>query len=130
MTPFLPLLVLAAVPVDSAAGDPPLDLAADGVGGIDDLLATSDDLAEPPAAAADGGEPKVIFLWYADGTKPPTESSPCAGTIPPKLDCSSFGKNLEDCQRQLQSYLDKWYMDFNVIFTLTMPTSGTFYSEV
>ena len=30
----------------------------------------------------------------------------------------------------MQSYLDRWYADFNVVFTLTRPTSGQFYTEV
>jgi hypothetical protein len=35
-----------------------------------------------------------------------------------------------DCQRQIQTYLDRWYADFNVVFTLTRPTSGAFNTVV
>jgi hypothetical protein len=35
-----------------------------------------------------------------------------------------------ECQRQVQTYLDRWYADLNIIFTLTRPTSGKFYTEV
>ena len=35
-----------------------------------------------------------------------------------------------ECQRQIQAYLDAWYADFNIIFTLTRPTSGKYYTEV
>jgi hypothetical protein len=52
----------------------------------------------------------------------------CKGTAP-KFKCN-FGSSLADCQRQVQGYLDKWYADFNVVFTLTRPTSGAFYTEV
>ena len=47
----------------------------------------------------------------------------------PKFECS-FAPTLVECQRQIQAYLDAWYADFNVIFTLTRPTSGKYYTEV
>jgi len=73
--------------------------------------------------------PKVIYLVYADGTPlPSTNYNACSGAAP-KFNCT-FGSSLEDCQRQIQTYLDRWYADFNVIFTLTRPTSGTYYTEV
>jgi len=27
---------------------------------------------------------------------------------------------------KIQAYLDRWYADFNIVFTLTRPTSGKF----
>jgi hypothetical protein len=74
--------------------------------------------------------PKVIYLVYADGKTPlpATNYDACSG-VAPKFNCS-FGTSLLDCQQQVQAYLDRWYADFNVIFTLTRPTSGSFYSEV
>jgi hypothetical protein len=49
--------------------------------------------------------------------------------VAPKFDCA-FAPTLADCQQQIQSYLDRWYADFNIIFTLTRPTSGKYYTEV
>lgn len=75
------------------------------------------------------GDPKVVYLFYADGKDlPDTDIDACKGT-PPKFTCT-FAPTLAECQRQIQSYLDKWYADFNVIFTLTRPTSGKYYTEV
>jgi hypothetical protein len=51
------------------------------------------------------------------------------GAKAPKFVCS-FAPTLAECQKQIQVYLDRWYADFNIIFTLTRPTSGTFYTEV
>ncbi|HEY6478247.1 MAG TPA: Ig-like domain-containing protein [Polyangia bacterium] len=74
--------------------------------------------------------PKVIYLVYADGKTPlpATNYDACSG-LAPRFTCS-FGTSLLDCQQQVQAYLDRWYADFNVIFTLTRPTSGSFYTEV
>lgn len=88
------------------------------------------------ATAADAGvgggalaAPRVFYLVYADGTAlPPTNPDAC-DAVAPKFTCG-FGSTLKDCQRQVQVYLDKWYADFNVVFTLTRPTSGSFYTEV
>jgi len=79
--------------------------------------------------AGAAGDPKVFYLFYADGSDlPKTDVNPCKGT-PPKFHCT-FAPTLAECQRQIQSYLDRWYADFNIIFTLTRPTSGKFYTEV
>jgi len=107
-----------------------------------------DDLVRPPlpagddvqsrtsaATAADAGAPasvtppSVVYLDYADGSPSPNiNPNACQGT-PPKFACQ-FASNLKDCQKQIQAYLDKWYADFNVVFTLTRPKSGSFYTEV
>jgi len=85
-----------------------------------------------PVASDKGGAPapKVIYLVYADGKTPlpATNYNACSGEAP-KFQCS-FGTTLLDCQQQVQAYLDRWYAEFNVIFTLTRPTSGSFYTEV
>jgi hypothetical protein len=107
----------------------------------DDLVAPveADEVSETRSAltgtgGSDGAgqsekEPRVIYLFYADGNPlPKTNVNACHGT-PPKFHCS-FGTSLLDCQKQIQSYLDRWYADFNVIFTFTRPTSGKFYTEV
>jgi len=106
----------------------------------------SDDLVSPPetdevaetrsALSGTGGsdgasekEPRVIYLFFADGNPlPKTNVNACHGT-PPAFHCK-FGASLLDCQRQIQSYLDRWYADFNVLFTFTRQTSGKFYTEV
>jgi len=108
--------------------------------GLGDDLVTppeTDEVAETRSALSGTGgsdgasekEPRVIYLFYADGNPlPKTNVNACHGT-PPKFHCN-FGSSLLDCQRQIQSYLDRWYADFNVIFTFTRPTSGKFYTEV
>jgi hypothetical protein len=80
-------------------------------------------------SSGSGGQPKVIYLVYADGKPlPQTDYNACSGAAP-AFNCT-FAPTLEACQQQIQSYLDRWYADFNVIFTLTRPTSGSFYTEV
>ncbi|HEY4186053.1 MAG TPA: Ig-like domain-containing protein [Polyangia bacterium] len=91
------------------------------------------EMTESAATAADAGTsaaaPAVIYLAYADGTAlPTTNPNACVG-IAPRFNCT-FASTLKDCQRQIQTYLDRWYADFNVVFTLTRPTSGPFYTEV
>jgi Bacterial Ig domain len=74
-------------------------------------------------------EPKVLYLFYANGKDlPQTDVNACTGT-PPRFVCQ-FASTLNECQRQIQAYLDKWYGDFNIVLTLTRPTSGQFYTEV
>jgi hypothetical protein len=82
------------------------------------------------SALSGGSPPKVFYLEYADGTKPPAvDYDACGGKTAPKFVCS-FAPTLAECQRQIQTYLDKWYADFNIIFTLTRPKSGKYYTEV
>ena len=74
--------------------------------------------------------PKVIYLVYADGKTPlPTMNYNACSGLAPKFTCT-FAPTLLECQQQIQAYLDRWYADFNVIFTLTKPTSGSYYTEV
>jgi hypothetical protein len=77
--------------------------------------------------AAEGG--RIIFLWYADGGPPPVEGHPCAGRDPAPFICA-FGRSLEECQLKVQGFLDAWYADFNVVFTLVKPAYPPFYSVV
>jgi hypothetical protein len=74
--------------------------------------------------------PKVIYLVYADGktSYPASNYSGCSG-VAPKFNCT-FGTSLLDCEQQIQAYLDQWFADFNVIFTLTQPDSGSYYTAV
>jgi hypothetical protein len=100
--------------------------------GGDMVAMPGDDIERVQSALTDeekAGEPKVFYLFYADGKDlPDTDVDACKGT-PPKFNCT-FAPTLAECQRQIQTYLDKWYADFNIIFTLTRPTSGRFYTEV
>lgn len=73
--------------------------------------------------------PAVVYLIYADGktvTKPSPDPCP---TTAPKFVCQ-FASTLQACQEQIQAYLDRWYASFNIVFTLTRPTSGWYYTEV
>ncbi len=71
-------------------------------------------------------KPNYLWLWYADGKAIP-ENAPYCGDLkaPPAYKCN-FGSSLADCQAQVQSYLDVWYKDFNVVFTLTRPVGGNY----
>ncbi len=85
-----------------------------------------------PVKAADktAPAPKVIYLVYADGKTPlPSMNYNACSGLAPKFTCT-FAPTLLECQQQIQAYLDKWYADFNVVFTLTKPTSGSYYTEV
>ena len=57
------------------------------------------------------------------------QPDPCGGGIPPAFACS-FAPTLAECQEQIQAYLDRWDAAFNIVFTLTRPTSGWYYMEV
>jgi len=98
--------------------------------GADDVQArTSAATAADAGATANVSAPNIVYLDYADGSPTPNiNPNACQGT-PPKFACQ-FASNVKDCQKQIQAYLDKWYADFNVVFTLTRPTSGPFYTEV
>ena len=98
--------------------------------GAEDVQArTSAATAADAGATANVSAPNIVYLDYADGSPTPNiNPNACQGT-PPKFACQ-FASNVKDCQRQIQAYLDKWYADFNVVFTLTRPTSGPFYTEV
>ena len=78
-----------------------------------------------------GGDPKVFYLDYADGSPvPPDGPDACAGKGPPPPFVCGFAPTLLECQRQIQAYLDAWYADLNIIFTFTRPTQGSYYTEV
>jgi hypothetical protein len=75
------------------------------------------------------GKPAYLWLWYATGGPMPEFSEYCGDLTPPPYQCK-FGSNLEDCQRQVQAFLDDWYKDFNLVFTLTRPPSGDYYTII
>jgi hypothetical protein len=83
-----------------------------------------------PAKRAAAGEPAYVWLWYADGSAIPTDNSYCSDLKPPEFVCNyqatSGGPATTDpdeCKRLVQGFLDKWYADFNLVFTLTRPSS-------
>jgi hypothetical protein len=59
-----------------------------------------------------------VFLWFADGGDPPVAGAPCAGRRPPAYECA-FGESVDDCRRQVLALLDRWYADFNVVFSMS-----------
>jgi Matrixin len=71
------------------------------------------------------GKPAYLWIWYGDGKSIPSEDGPCRGLIPPAYSCS-LG-SLDDCKREILSYLDRWYADFNLVFTFSRPPSGDYY---
>lgn len=90
------------------------------------------------AEARPAGKPAYVWLWYANGDAMPDFSEYCSEIRnPPTYKCnfvsnpsSPAGSNVADCQREVQRYLDDWYKDFNVVFTLTRPPSGDYYIVV
>jgi len=92
--------------------------------------ATEPGLADRAAHRMSGrlpGKPAYLWLWYADGSPLPEDGPYCTGLRPPAFKCN-YGATNEDCQRQVQAYLDAWYANFNLIFTLTRPPSGDYYA--
>jgi hypothetical protein len=117
----------SVVPDTQALSDPSVD----GVLGsvlVDVPVPPEDPTASGALGAA--GEPRVIYLDYADGSAlPKTDVNACTKGAAPAFKCN-FAPSLAECQRQIQTYLDKWYADYNVVFTLTRPTTGKFYTVV
>jgi len=74
------------------------------------------------------GKPAYLWLWYADGKSLPENPPACGDVKPPPAFKCNYGATIEDCQRQVQAYLDAWYADFNLVFTLTRPASGDYYA--
>jgi hypothetical protein len=79
------------------------------------------------------GKPAYLWLWYADGGPIPEFSENCGSLKnPPAYQCrfDTAQRSLGDCQSQVQAYLDDWYRDFNLVFTLTRPASNDYYLVV
>src|SRR5262245_34177666 len=76
-----------------APGDEP------GTSLLDDLAApeAEGDADEPAPPPLGPGEPRAIWVWYADGGPPPSASL-CPSTPPPKFNC--LWGTPDDCQRQ------------------------------
>jgi hypothetical protein len=65
-----------------------------------------------------------LWLWYpAPGNTANTEFGPYCSDLRPIPYACTFGKTAEDCQRQVQAYLDAWYADFNLVFSLERPAA-------
>src|SRR5262245_61956040 len=80
-------------------------------------------------SALGSGNTNVIYLRYADGSEQhASDYDACSGTVP-AFDCS-YAPTLVECQSQIQAYLDHWFADFNVVFTLTRPTHRKYYTAV
>lgn len=78
---------------------------------------------------AAAGKPAYVWLWYADGSALPTYSQYCGDLTPPAYQCN-FGSSLDGCRSQVQSFLDTWYKDFNLVFTLSRPSTSDYYTIV
>jgi hypothetical protein len=74
------------------------------------------------------GKPAYLWLWYADGGPLPETPPACFDVKPPPAFKCNYGTTLADCQQQVQTYLDAWYSDFNLVFTLTRPTGKDYYA--
>lgn len=70
-------------------------------------------------AAREGHAARRIFVWFADGGLPPRATPKSCGT-PPPFRCNQ-GPTVDDCRRPIQALLDRWYADFDVVFTYTPP---------
>jgi len=111
-------------PSSSLAGDlAPVSAAPEASG------AASGETTIRSALGAGGSDPKVFYLVYADGTEQINANYNACSGVAPRFNCT-FAPTLAECQSQVQAYLDRWYADFNIIFTLTRPTSGSYYTEV
>jgi hypothetical protein len=75
------------------------------------------------------GKPAYLWLWYADGSASPQGGPVCSGLKPPAFTPAN-GATLGDWQRQVQAYLDLWYADFNLVFTLTQPPTSDYYTMI
>jgi hypothetical protein len=96
------------------------------------LLGAAMPASTASATARPAGKPAYVWLWYADGGAMPDFSEYCSEIRnPPTYQCnfgsSGTSTNVADCQSQVQRYLDDWYKDFNVVFTLTRPPTGDYY---
>ena len=84
-------------------------------------------------AGGEPGKPAYLWLWYADGKAPPVDNQFCS-EIPPAYKCNFGsgidGSRIDDCRQHVQTLLDAWYKDFNLVFTFTRPPSGVFYAII
>jgi hypothetical protein len=76
-------------------------------------------------AAADAAT-RQIFLWYPDGETPPASVRKiCPSGTPPAFNCRS-GPDVDACRREVQTQLDRWYADFDAVFTYDVPADGVY----
>jgi hypothetical protein len=77
-------------------------------------------------AGAARAEARRVFLWYADGGPlPPTMPALCT-QAPPRYQCTFAGGTLADCRAAVQGWLDRWYADFDLVFTYQPPAEGPY----
>lgn len=82
-------------------------------------------VADPDALQT---EPSPVYLFFADGVTPVPHGLDCRGeTIPPAYACNyPLDGDPQSCATQIVGYLERWYADFNVYFTLTKPSEGDY----
>ncbi len=109
----------------------PVSISGDGPSLDDDQVSVTQPPVGGPAhgARAAADEPRVFFLWYATGGEPPSKSI-CTAT-PPAFRCNFGGaEGVRGCQKAIQTHLNNFYKDLNVIFTFNQPTCGNYYTEI
>jgi hypothetical protein len=96
-----------------------------------ELKAESCSIAPPPAVS--NAQTHVVYLLYADGQTPIPNGAACDDkeSVPPAFACN-YGaeQGILGCQLETQKVLDFWFSEFNVVFTLEPPQSGTFQTVV
>src|SRR5438552_345485 len=82
--------------------------------------------------AHDARAARTVYLFYPDGKASIPTGYACRGiTVPPPYWCNFGGDaGIERCKREVQGFLDRFYADFDVQFTMNLPTSGPFYTVV
>jgi hypothetical protein len=74
------------------------------------------------AIARPANATRAIFIWFADGGLPPPSAKKICVGRPPAFTCP-LG-SVADCRAPIQALLDRWYADFDVVFTYLPPTPG------
>jgi hypothetical protein len=83
------------------------------------------------------GKSAYLYLFYADDSRSAPADGPCSGIRPPAFKCNypatsgqAATTDTSECQRQVQTILDGWYADFDILFTFTRPTNVDYYTVV
>jgi hypothetical protein len=77
------------------------------------------------SSVARAGTGRTVFLWFADGRALPPQARGICTDAPPPFECS-YASSREECRDQVWRLLDRWYADFDVVFSYTPPATGVF----
>ena len=75
------------------------------------------------SGAASASTGRTVFLWFADGQALPPQARGVCTEAPPPFQCS-YGASREECRDQVWRLLDRWYADFDLVFSYTPPVTG------